>query len=183
MPDLLHQERFRSRADRVERNEELVGLFAPRVRTATTGHWVAVLDDVGVPCGPVRERDELFDDDQVRAMGMLIEVDDDELGSVTMTAPVVRLSRTPGAIRFAGRHLGADTRAVLEELGYPDDEVARLEAAGWSSRADGAAGHDNSVIWCRSLGRWSLYWQTGVHGRTLTHPRTRIGSPPGRRSP
>ena len=63
-------------------------------------------------------------------MGMLIEVDDDELGSVTMTAPVVRLSRTPGEIRFAGRHLGADTRAVLEELGYPDDEVARLEAAG-----------------------------------------------------
>lgn len=130
MPDLLHEERFSSRAERVERNEELVGLFSPRIRTATTAHWVAVLEDVGVPCGPVRERDELFEDEQVRAMGMLTEVDDDELGRVTMTAPVVRLSRTPGEVRFAGRHLGADTRAVLAELGYPPDAVARLEAAG-----------------------------------------------------
>ena len=130
MPDLLHEERFRSRAERVERNEELVGLFSPRIRTATTAHWVALLDDVGVPCGPVRERDELFEDEQVRAMGMLTEVDDDELGRVTMTAPVVRLSRTPGEVRFAGRHLGADTRAVLDELGYTPDAVARLEAAG-----------------------------------------------------
>ena len=130
MPDLLQEERFQSRADRVERHEELVGLFAPRFRTATNEHWVAVLDEVGVPCGPVRERDELFDDEQVRAMGMLSEVDDEELGRITMTAPVVRLSRTPGEIRFAGRHLGADTRAVLDELGYPADEVARLETAG-----------------------------------------------------
>lgn len=130
MPDLLHEERFRSRADRVERNEELVGLFAPRVRTATTGHWVEVFDEVGVPCGPVRERDELFHDEQVQAMGMLAQVDDDELGRVTMTAPVVRLSRTPGDIRFAGRHLGADTREVLAELGYPTDKIARLEATG-----------------------------------------------------
>jgi crotonobetainyl-CoA:carnitine CoA-transferase CaiB-like acyl-CoA transferase len=130
MPDLLHEERFRSRTDRVERNEELVGLFAPRFRTATTDHWVEVLDGVGVPCGPVRERDELFDDEQVRAMGMLSEVDDEELGRVTMTAPVVRLSRTPGEIRFPGRHLGADTRSVLGELGYPADEITRLEAAG-----------------------------------------------------
>jgi len=130
MPDLLHEERFRSRAERVERNEELVGLFAPRLRTATTDHWVGVFDEVGVPCGPVRERDELFDDDQVRAMGMLAEVDDEELGRVTMTAPVVRLSRPPGHIRYTGRHLGADTRTVLGELGYPNAEIARLEAAG-----------------------------------------------------
>jgi crotonobetainyl-CoA:carnitine CoA-transferase CaiB-like acyl-CoA transferase len=57
-------------------------------------------------------------------------VDDEELGRVTMTAPVVRLSRTPGEIRFPGRHLGADTRSVLGELGYPADEITRLEAAG-----------------------------------------------------
>ena len=45
-----------------------------------------------------------------------------------MTAPVVRLSDTPGAIRFAGRHLGADTREVLRELGLADAEIDRAQA-------------------------------------------------------
>ncbi len=130
MPDLLLEERFSSRADRAERNDELVGLFAPRLRTASTAHWTGVFETAGVPSGPVRERDELLDDPQVRAMQMLTEVMDPELGRVTMMAPSVRLSRTPGAIRFPGRHLGADTRAVLEELGHTPERIAAWEASG-----------------------------------------------------
>lgn len=130
MPDLLHDDRFRSRADRVQRTDELLGLFAPRMRTATTEHWLEVLGEAGVPCGAVRERDELFDDPQVAAMDLLTEVTDPELGQVTMMAPAVRLSRTPGAIRFPGRHLGEDTREVLEELGYDAAQIDRLVADG-----------------------------------------------------
>lgn len=130
MAELLHEERFRTRAERVERNDELVGLFAPRIRTASTAHWTEVLDEAGVPSGPVRERDALFDDPQVAAMGMLADVTDAELGRVTMMAPSVRLSRTPGEIRFTGRHLGADTRAVLTELGHSPQRIAAWEADG-----------------------------------------------------
>lgn len=130
MPGLLDEERFHARADRVARNDELVGLFAPRIRTAPTDQWMEVFDAAGIPCGPVRERDELFDDPQVRAMEMLTEITDPELGRVIMMAPAVRLSRTPGEVRFPGRHLGADTRAVLEELGYDPHEIARWEADG-----------------------------------------------------
>jgi crotonobetainyl-CoA:carnitine CoA-transferase CaiB-like acyl-CoA transferase len=57
-------------------------------------------------------------------------VEDPELGTLTMTAPVVRLSDTPGEIRFPGRHLGADTREVLAELGRSPEEIARLVAEG-----------------------------------------------------
>ena len=63
-------------------------------------------------------------------MSWIFEVVDPELGRVTMMAPAVRLSRTPGAIRFPGRHLGADTRGVLEELGYDADLIDRLIADG-----------------------------------------------------
>ena len=88
-----------------------------------------MFDTAGVPCGPVRDRDELFDDGQVQAMGMLTEITDEELGRVTMMAPAVRLSRTPGEVRFPGRHLGADTRAVLQELGHSPDRIAEWEAS------------------------------------------------------
>ncbi len=47
-----------------------------------------------------------------------------------MTAPVLPLSETPGAIRFPGRRLGQDTRAVLSELGRTDEEIDRLVHAG-----------------------------------------------------
>ena len=49
---------------------------------------------------------------------------------MTMTAPVVRLSETPAAIRFTGRRLGADTREVLRRAGPHEDEIAALERSG-----------------------------------------------------
>jgi crotonobetainyl-CoA:carnitine CoA-transferase CaiB-like acyl-CoA transferase len=130
MPGLLESPPWDDRAARVERQEELVALFAPRFLERTTAEWDDVMAEAGVPAAPVRERDDLFDDPHVRATGLVEEVEDDELGTLTMTSPVVRLSDTPGAIRFTGRPLGADTREVLAELGRSDAEIARLERSG-----------------------------------------------------
>ena len=60
----------------------------------------------------------------------MAEVSDPEVGRLTMAAPAVRLSDTPGSIRFPGRHLGADTREVLRELGRREGEIAAMEASG-----------------------------------------------------
>ncbi len=78
----------------------------------------------------MRERDDLFDGEQTREMGLLEDVDDPEAGALLMTAPVVRMSAAPGAIRFAGRRLGADTRALLAELGRSQEEIDALVAGG-----------------------------------------------------
>jgi len=130
LPGLLEAPPWDDRAARVERQEELVALFAPRFLERTTAEWDDVMAEAGVPAAPVRERDDLFDDPHVRATGLVEEVEDDELGTLNMTSPVVRLSDTPGAIRFTGRPLGADTREVLAELGRSDAEIARLERSG-----------------------------------------------------
>ena len=82
------------------------------------------------PPHPVRERDELFDDPDARAAGLLAAAHDPDLGALTMTAPVLRLSETPGAIRYPGRRLGQDTRAVLRETGRTDEQIDRLVNAG-----------------------------------------------------
>ena len=112
------------------REDELVALLEPPFLTRTTAEWDEALAAAGVPAAPVRERDELFDDPQVIAQGLVEVVEDAEVGPVTMASPVVRLSQTPGAIRHPGRHLGEDTAAVLRELGRDDREIARLVAEG-----------------------------------------------------
>jgi crotonobetainyl-CoA:carnitine CoA-transferase CaiB-like acyl-CoA transferase len=127
---LVDDPRYAGRADRVLREAELVEVIAPRMRARSTEEWDRMLAAAGVPAGPVRERDDLFQDPQVLALGLLEEVTDDELGRVTMMGPAVRLSRTPGAVGAPGGHLGADTREVLGELGYAADEVDRLAADG-----------------------------------------------------
>lgn len=129
-PDLLADPRFARREDRARRADELAAIIAPRMRARTTEEWDAALAAAGVPAGPVRERDALFADPQAAALGLLESVADDELGRVTMTAPVVRLSRTPARMPFPGRHLGADTPGVLAELGYSTDAIAALGQEG-----------------------------------------------------
>jgi len=130
LPGLLDAPRYADRSARVQRMEELVELFSARIREQTTAFWDAALAEAGVPAAPVRERDELFDDPHVRQTGLVEEVVDDEVGRLTMMAPAVRLSETPGSIRFPGRQLGADTREVLRELGRSEAEIADLERSG-----------------------------------------------------
>jgi crotonobetainyl-CoA:carnitine CoA-transferase CaiB-like acyl-CoA transferase/acylphosphatase len=130
LPGLLDEPPWDDRAVRVEREQELIALVGPRMRERTTAEWERGLADAGVPASPVRERDELFDDPAARAAGLLAEAHDPDLGALTMTAPVLPLSETPGAINFPGRRLGQDTRAVLRETGRTDEQIDRLVNAG-----------------------------------------------------
>ncbi len=127
---LLDEPRFKGRAQRVRNEDALAELIAERIARRTSSDWEAAFAAAGVPAGPVCQRDALFDDPQVQAMGMLTQVHDDELGMVTMMAPVSGLARTPGSVRSVGRHLGADTHEVLTEIGYSQIEIERLERAG-----------------------------------------------------
>ena len=74
---------------------------------------------------------DIFRDPHYAARGAIVHAPDDELGSVAMAAPVPRLSLTPGRVRYAGHHIGQDTRRVLAEVaGYGAAEIEQLERAG-----------------------------------------------------
>jgi crotonobetainyl-CoA:carnitine CoA-transferase CaiB-like acyl-CoA transferase/acylphosphatase len=175
LPGLLDEPPWDDRAVRVEREAELVALVAPRMRERTGGEWERRLADAGVPASPVRERDALFDDPDARAAGLLAGAHDPELGTLTMTAPVLRLSETPGSIRFPGRRLGQDTRAVLRETGRTDEQIDRLVQAaaavcepGAMRRRVVAHGRVQGVFFRESLRR--LAAELGVAGYARNLP-------------
>jgi crotonobetainyl-CoA:carnitine CoA-transferase CaiB-like acyl-CoA transferase len=73
---------------------------------------------------------DVFEDPQYRSRGTLLEVEDEELGTVHMAAPVPRMSVTPSRVTHVGRPLGHDTDDVLRELGYSVDEIAEGRGEG-----------------------------------------------------
>jgi len=93
-----------------------VDAFVSHWTSGMTRDEVLAACEVGqVPCGPVYGIDEIFEDPQYAARGNLVHIEDERAGELTLPAVCPRLSETPGAIRWAGRALGADGDAVLAD--------------------------------------------------------------------
>ena len=108
--------------------------FRARVERAlardATAAWVARFEAEQVAAGPIYEFDEVFEDPQVKHLGLVTEVEQPGYGLARMLAFPVRASATPGAIRRPAPLLGEHTAEVLGELGLPKSEIDRLAAAG-----------------------------------------------------
>jgi crotonobetainyl-CoA:carnitine CoA-transferase CaiB-like acyl-CoA transferase len=120
-------ERFATNRDRVTRYDELRPIVAAALATQPRQHWIERLTAAGVPCGSVRDFDELFRDAQVHAREMVASVQHDTIGALKVLGIPVKLSATPGTVRSQPPRLGQHTDAVLQtDLGLDADAVARL---------------------------------------------------------
>jgi crotonobetainyl-CoA:carnitine CoA-transferase CaiB-like acyl-CoA transferase len=108
--------------------------FRARVERAlardTTGAWVARFEAEQVAAGPIYEFDEVFEDPQVKHLGLVTEVEQPGYGLARMLAFPVRASATPGAIRRPAPLLGEHTAEILGEFGLPKSEIDRFAAVG-----------------------------------------------------
>jgi len=130
-PEWADDPRFATNAARVAQRAELVPLLAAELRRRPAREWLDALSRETVPCAPVNTLDQVFDDPQVRARGMRIDLRHALGGTVPMVGSPLKLSATPVEYRAAPPLLGADTRAVLRErLGLADAQVDALAAQG-----------------------------------------------------
>ncbi|OJA61196.1 CaiB/BaiF CoA transferase family protein [Burkholderia ubonensis] len=127
--ELADDERFATNPARVRHRETLVPILADMVRTLDKNTWIAALEAAGVPCGPINDLEEVFDDEQVVARGMQVELPHPCGANVKLVRNPIRMSATPPDARSAPPLLGAHTDAVLRELlGYDDERIAALKA-------------------------------------------------------
>lgn len=130
-PEWAADERYRSNAARVAHRVELVALLLGETARQPTAHWVALLEQAGVPCGPINDVRQVFDDPQVKARGMRLEMPHPVAGKVALVANPIRLSATPVEYRRAPPLLGQHTAEVLQQvLGLDGARCAALAAAG-----------------------------------------------------
>jgi crotonobetainyl-CoA:carnitine CoA-transferase CaiB-like acyl-CoA transferase len=131
LADLARNPSFLTNKQRVANRRELIERLCAATVTHPTAHWVAALESVGVPAGPINSLDAVFDDAQVRARRMRIDLPHPIAGSVPLVANPLRLSETPVAYRSAPPPLGAQTREVLaERLALSAADIESLRAKG-----------------------------------------------------
>lgn len=129
-PEWAADARFATNATRVENRKTLIPLIRQVTVTRTTAAWIALLEAANVPCGPINDLAQVFADPQVKHRGLRIEMPHPLSGHVPQVASPLRLSATPVEYRCAPPLLGADTDAILSELGYDSVAIACLRQAG-----------------------------------------------------
>jgi crotonobetainyl-CoA:carnitine CoA-transferase CaiB-like acyl-CoA transferase len=128
--DMETDPRFATNAARLENHAmfkaRVEGIFA----TGSVAEWVERLEKAGVAAGPIYEFHEVFDDPQVRHLGLVAEVEQPGAGKVKMLAFPGRASATPPRIDRPAPLLGQHTAEVLGEIGLSAEEIDRLAAEG-----------------------------------------------------
>jgi crotonobetainyl-CoA:carnitine CoA-transferase CaiB-like acyl-CoA transferase len=129
-PELTHDPRFRTNADRVRHAEELDAIIGAFVAERTQAENVAFFERAEVTIGPIYDIAQILEDPHVIARELIADYPDAEMGAFPMHHVVPRLLGTPGSIRTPAPRLGEHNRALLDALGIDELAYRRLRTAG-----------------------------------------------------
>jgi len=129
-PELLTDARFRDNTARMQNKKALESEIEKTLTTRPTAHWIKLMDEAGIPAGPIYDIEQVWADEQVRAREMDVVTEHPTVGAVHNIGLAVKLSGTPGRIRSAAPVLGQHTEEVLIEAGMSAAEVGALREQG-----------------------------------------------------
>jgi formyl-CoA transferase len=135
VPQFAADERFATNERRLTHRAVLIAAIEAVTTTQSSSHWIDAFTAAGIPCGPIWRFDRVFADPHLAERGFFPEVPHPEVGPVRQIGSPLHFSRTPVRMDAAGPSLGADSEAVLRELGLDEVEIACLAGDGVVVRA------------------------------------------------
>jgi crotonobetainyl-CoA:carnitine CoA-transferase CaiB-like acyl-CoA transferase len=126
-PELAVDERFATNPERVRHRDTLVPILSEMVGTRSKHEWIAALEAAGVPCGPINDLGEVFDNEQVIARGLQTHLAHPSGGTVKVVRNPINMSATPPQALTHPPQLGEHTNDVLHSvLGYDEARITAL---------------------------------------------------------
>ena len=129
-PEWIEDERSKSKMNRSVNRNWLNAEIEAKLAHETSGHWIEKLNEAGVACGRINSVNEVFEEPQVKHLGILKTVKSHRLGEQKLVGQPVTLSRTPHTIARATPLRGEHTEEILAELGFAKPELERMKTAG-----------------------------------------------------
>jgi crotonobetainyl-CoA:carnitine CoA-transferase CaiB-like acyl-CoA transferase len=133
--DLLKEPKFATRRDRWEHHLEIVEILRDEFRKQPRTYWLEALDENGVANGPIYTAEEVFQDPQVKHMGLPKIMDHPTMGSTRLIGSAVNLSDTPPQFIRPAPLLGEHTDEILTRFGYDREAIEGLRARGAISQS------------------------------------------------
>jgi len=128
----ISDDRFATNADRNENLKTLIPLLDELFLTKKAVEWIKIIEDSGVPCGPINTIEKVINDEQIHARNMIVEVDDEKAGSIKIAGNPIKMTSIPEEKkRNPVPKLSEHTAEILEEyLGYNEEKLKKLNDDG-----------------------------------------------------
>ena len=124
----LEMDEFKNAKERLKNRDYLNKLIEEVTITKTSDEWVEKLEKVGVPCGPINSIDKVFDDPQVKHLGIAQSIDTIPFGQTELVGQPFNLSRSPSIMKQRPPEKGEHNEDVLLDLGYSSEELDELKS-------------------------------------------------------
>ena len=123
----LDDKDFEDDTARTKNRKKLTNIITQALSINTNNDWIKKLNKASIPCGPINNIQEVFNDPQIMHSAIAQTVIHPELGEIKLVGQAMKLSRTPSKLKTAAPNKGEHTNIILKELGYDSESIAKFK--------------------------------------------------------